>query len=297
LIQWAGNAEIAKGKKVDESERELIIRRILVALDASTHSLAALEAAAGLAANLGAELIGLFVEDENLLHLAGLPFAHEVRSPSASRRPMSSAQMEAQFRLQASQARRALAVAAERAQARWQFQTVRGQVTASVLAAALEADLLAMGRISRPLSRKSRLGSTAREASLKTKGPVLLMQQGSDLSYPVLVTYDGTAAAHQALITAAQMAKAGGDNLGVLLIGESAETIQAFKEEVASQLAVQNIAATYHWLPQATVGKLAEVIHAAEDCVLVLGGDNPLLEAEAIQDLLDETDCPVLLVR
>jgi nucleotide-binding universal stress UspA family protein len=282
---------------VDESEQELIIQRILVALDASTHSLAALEAAAGLAASLGAELIGLFVEDENLVHLAGLPFAHEVRSPSASRQRMSSDKMEAQLRLQASQARRALADAAERAQARWQFQTVRGQVTASVLAAALEADMLAMGRISRPLSRSSRLGSTAREASLKTKRPVLLMQQGSDLSYPVLVTYDGTAAAHQAMATAIQMAKAGGDILSVLLIGESAETIQALREDVASQLAGPNITATYHWLQQATVEKLAEIIHAAEDCVLVLGGENPLLEAEAIQDLLDETDCPVLLVR
>jgi len=282
---------------VDESEQEFIIRRILVDLDASTHSLAALEAAAGLAASLGAELIGLFVEDENLVHLAGLPFAHEVRSPSASRRRMSSDQMEAQLHLQASQARRAMADAAGRAQAKWRFETVRGQVTASVLAAALEADMLAMGRISRPLSRRSRLGSTAREASLRTKGPVLLMPQGSDLSYPVLVTYDGTAAARQALMTATQMAKAGGDNLSVLLIGDSAEKVQVLREAVASQLAAFNIATTYHWLPQATVEKLAEVIHAAEDCVLVLGGDNPLLEAEAIQDLLDETDCPVLLVR
>jgi hypothetical protein len=29
----------------------------------------------------------------------------------------------------------------------------------------------------------------------------------------------------------------------------------------------------------------------------VLGGDNPLLEASSIQEVLDETDCPVLLVR
>jgi nucleotide-binding universal stress UspA family protein len=43
------------------------IRRILVALDASPHSFAALEAAAHLAAHLEAELFGLYVEDENLL--------------------------------------------------------------------------------------------------------------------------------------------------------------------------------------------------------------------------------------
>ena len=282
---------------MDENNQELHIRRILVALDASTHSLAALEAAAGLAASLQAELIGLFVEDENLVHLAGLPFAHEVRSPSAVRQPMSSDKMEQELRLQASQARRALKEAAERVQAKWRFQTVRGQVTASVLNAALEADLLAMGRVSRPLSSQSRLGSTARAVSVRTKGSVLLMQQGSDLSYPVLVTYDGTPAARQALATAERMAKASGDNLTVLLLGDSAEAVSPLREEVASWLGQQNLPARYHWLPQATVENLAAMIQATDDCVLVLGGENPLLEADAIQELLDTTDCPVLLVR
>jgi nucleotide-binding universal stress UspA family protein len=282
---------------LDESNQELTIRRILVALDASTHSLAALEAAAGLAASLQAELIGLFVEDENLVHLAGLPFAHEVRSPSATRQPMSSDKMEQQFQLQASQARRALAEAAERVQARWRFQTVRGQVTASVLTAALEADLLAMGRVSRPLSRGSRLGSTARAASLRTKHSVLLMQQGSDLSYPVLVTYDGTPAGQQALATAARLAKASGDNLNVLLLGDSAEAVAPLREEVAGWLGQRNLPAKYHWLPHPTVEDLARMIQATDDCVLVLGGENSLMEAEAIQELLDTTDCPVLLVR
>ena len=53
--------------------------RILVALDASPQSEAALRAAAELAALLEAELEGLFVEDINLLHLCGLPFGREIR--------------------------------------------------------------------------------------------------------------------------------------------------------------------------------------------------------------------------
>ena len=61
-------------------------RRILVALDASPHSLAALEAAAELAASLRAELIGLFVEDANLLRVAGFPFAREFGAYTAQAR-------------------------------------------------------------------------------------------------------------------------------------------------------------------------------------------------------------------
>lgn len=282
---------------MDELNQEPTIRRILVALDASTHSLAALEAAASLAANLQAELIGLFVEDENLLHLAGLPFADEVRSPSASRRPMSSAAMEQDLRLQAAQARWALAEAAERVHARWSFRIVRGQVTASVLAAALDADLLALGRTSRPLSHRNRLGSTARAATVETKRSVLLIQHGRHLKYPVLVTYDGSPGAKQALVTAARLAQTSGDTLDVLLISASLAEGEPFQAEVSDWLSRHGLTADYHWLPPTGIERLIQLIQAARECVIVLGGESPLLEAEAIQALLDETDCPVLLVR
>ncbi len=282
---------------MNEIEQEKVIRRILVALDASTHSLAALDAAAGLAASLGAELIGLFVEDENLLHLAGLPFSREVSSSSATSQPMSTDKMEQALRLQASQARHALERAAERVRARWSFRIVRGQVTASVLTAALDADLLALGRVSRPVSRRSRLGSTARAASIEIKRSVLLMQHGSELNYPVLITYDGSPPSRQALTAAAQLAQASAADLVVLILSATEEEHQSLMGEVKERVSEYNLSTRYHRLRQATVNNLARIIKAAQDCVLVLGGDNPLLRAEAIQELLDETDCPVMLVR
>ena len=51
------------------------VRTILVALDASPGSMAALEAGARVAARLDAELVGLYVEDENLLKVGDLPIA------------------------------------------------------------------------------------------------------------------------------------------------------------------------------------------------------------------------------
>jgi K+-sensing histidine kinase KdpD len=49
---------------------ELVVKRILIALDPSRRGQSALQAAAHLAAGTGAELAGLFVEDINLLRLA-----------------------------------------------------------------------------------------------------------------------------------------------------------------------------------------------------------------------------------
>ena len=282
---------------MNENGPKLAIQRILVALDASTHSLAALNAAAEMAANLQAELIGLFVEDENLLHLAALPFVHEVRSSSAESEPMNRDRMKQELKLQASQARRAMEAAAERVNARWSFRVVRGQVTASVLAASLDADLLAMGRVSRPLARRTRLGSTARAASISTKKSVLLMPDKGDLDYPVLVTYDGSESAQQALGAAARLARSGGDKLNVLLLADTFEASEPLQIEVRDWLEARGAVAGFHWLPQATVAHLTEMVHSLESCVLVLGGEGPLVEAAAIQELLDETDCPVMLVR
>ena len=280
-----------------EKKPDFSIKRILVALDASTHSLAALKAAAELAASLHAELIGLYVEDENLLHLAGLPFAHEVRSPSATSEPIDSDKMEQDLHLQASQARYALEEAAARVNARWTFKVVRGQVTSAVLAEALKADLLAMGRVSRPLMRKSRLGSTARAASAGTRRSVLLMPHSGALNYPVLVTYDGSKAAKQALMAATRLAQASGDMLNVLLLYEAEAEAESLQKEVSEWLEDRGLTADYHGLPQATVSELARLVEAAENCVLVLGGEDQLMRAESIQELLDRTDCPVMLVR
>ena len=49
-------------------------RRIVVAIDGTPTSLAALEATGELASAWGAELVGLFVEDTNLLRMASLPY-------------------------------------------------------------------------------------------------------------------------------------------------------------------------------------------------------------------------------
>lgn len=149
---------------------EQIIRRILVALDASTDSVAALKTAASLAASLQAELVGLFVEDINLLRLAGLPFASEVQRVTGTGRVLDEAGMERDLQLQASQARRALANAAADAEATWTFRVVRGVVTTEILAAALEANLLTLGRASRPPIRRRQLGSTARAAVSQAPG-------------------------------------------------------------------------------------------------------------------------------
>ncbi len=102
-----------------------VIRRILVALDVSTHSLAALEAAVELAGRVEAEIEGLFVEDINLMRLAELPIALQLSLPTGLQRRIDAAVIEQEMRALAAEARNALETAAERTRVRWSFRVVR----------------------------------------------------------------------------------------------------------------------------------------------------------------------------
>jgi nucleotide-binding universal stress UspA family protein len=204
-----------------EPERPASIRRIVVALDASRSSFAALEAAAELAAAINAELAGLFVEDENLVRLAGLPQAREFDRISDQPRSMDTGELRRHMARQAGRARRALSQQAETRRVTWSFRTVRGHVTPEVRAAASEADLLVLG--SRGRSPGSMIGSTAREL-LREMPTLLLVAPPTGLRHgSVDVLFDGTDKGERALALASDLALSRDRPLRVLIApdGES----------------------------------------------------------------------------
>jgi hypothetical protein len=120
----------------------MTLRRIVVGLDAGPRDRTTLEAAARLAERMQAELVGLFVEDIDLLHLAGLPFAREVGYPSAALRELDVAAMERALRATAQEVRRTLAAIAGRTPLSWSFRVARGAVPTELRAAAAEGDIV-----------------------------------------------------------------------------------------------------------------------------------------------------------
>lgn len=118
------------------------VRRVIVGLDPLQQSRALLEAAAELAGEMQAELLGLFIENQDLLHFAGLPFAREVGFESATRRALDVGSMERTLRALAKEARQALEAAVGPTRVQWSFRVVRGAPAAELLAAAEESDLV-----------------------------------------------------------------------------------------------------------------------------------------------------------
>ncbi len=268
-----------------------VLKRILVALDASRASLDALSAAAALAGQLGAELGGLFVEDENLLRLEGHPFARQMRLPSGDWGPLEREAIEADLRALAARAREALEEAAAPRRLSWSFRVARGRVSLEVIAAAGDADLLVLGASGYRLTRGP--GDTARAAAARAPVSVLLLTRGAKVGAPLLAAYDGSPAGDRALELAASLADAGAGDLEVLVAAPDQVEFEALAEQARHRL--DRPEAPARW---AGGDRLGHVLRSAPpDVLLVVGADDPLL-AEGGQDrLLAEARCPVLLAR
>ncbi len=281
---------------VSQQKSELLIHRILVALDASPHSHAALEAAANVAALLDAELVGMFVEDINLLRVAQLPFVREVSFPMAEMREIDVPKMERHWRTQAAEARRQLIESANQRNVNWSFCVERGGVSDRLLAASLDTDLLAIGRLGRSLSRQMRLGSTARKVLERGKRSVLLVRTDVDLEQPVLMIFDGSDAARRALNIASALARKSG-SLRVLVWTDNHDLAQQYKGEIVDLLRDQEIEISYRRFYPADEDKLIDVLQTSDAGLLIVGIIDSHLSADTMQRLLEGLDVPLLIIR
>ena len=102
--------------------------RVILAADAGSYSVTSVDLAVAMAASAGSLLQGLFVEDEDLLRITGLPCAREITLTTATERSTSSEQMQRSLRLVASEFQRTLQRQAQALQVAWRFDTARGRV-------------------------------------------------------------------------------------------------------------------------------------------------------------------------
>jgi nucleotide-binding universal stress UspA family protein len=149
--------------------------------------------------------------------------------------------------------------------------------------------------VSRPLVRQVRLGSTALAAAVQAPCCVLLLRRGSGVRPPIVVTYDGSPAARQALRIATHLARENGNYLAVLILADTADGEYQLQAQTADWLRRQGLLIRYRRLAEASVAALTQAMLSEGKGVLVL--NSAILPPAELQELLDEVDFPVLLVR
>ena len=101
---------------------------VMLAADVSSYSVTTVNLAVEMAASANTELRCLFIEDEDLLQVTGLPCTSEINLTTGRERPTSIDQMRRSLRSVAQQFKQTLRHEAQALQIAWSFDTVRGRV-------------------------------------------------------------------------------------------------------------------------------------------------------------------------
>jgi nucleotide-binding universal stress UspA family protein len=248
-------------------------RRIVVALDASSYSLAALRAAAELAVLLNLELEGLFVEDINLLYLAGFSFTQEIGAYTS--RTLANAAVERQLRTLAQVIRQSMDRAIVKPSVRWTFQVRRGSVVNELLAAAQGADLISIGRSGHV--RRNTLGSTAQALVQQSRRPILILDKEGGLVYPLIAIYTGSATSQRVLHWLTTLAHRSRQSVRIFLvvrpdIDRTLEELESEARAILRDLPTEFITVRY--------GNLLMTLRAYNGGTLVLPAEYAELVAE-----------------
>ena len=244
-------------------------RRVLIALATARWGTGLLEAGAGLAAAVGARLEGLFVEDADLVHLAGLPFARELSAITGAWHGLATEEVERTLRLEAAKLERLLANAAERARVPWSFATTRGRLIAVAAAREAEFTMLAGRSVyAAPEERRSGRGSLA-------------------------VMFDGSPGSFRALELAGRLADALGRELHVLVSDRASAAAAA---DARARLAARGRGDVAVAL-RAGEAALAEALRAARSEFVIQAVPDVGQSLPALAGLLARLSCPLLIMR
>lgn len=267
------------------------IRRILVAIDAAPASVSTLETAANLAAALNAELHGIYVEDINLLRLAGLPFAREFAWSSATELHLDYQRMERVLRGRSSHARQAVLSISNRLKVQGSLQVARGHVVQELLQAAGDVDLLILGK-----GGTKRMGSVALRVAQEAPCSVLLLTpQG--LSHPqvFMVDFKGRSGDENPLFLAARLARLLHGRLIITLSGSTSTDIELLQKQASKLLGEDPRLMTYQPVKTSDAGYYERLIRVEQVSLAVCGATEE--ELADLDTRLAALECSLLITR
>ena len=120
--------------------------KVVVTVDVESSLSQTLELAIALAIASKSELHCLFIEDQDLLQVASLPFAHEVMLAGGQSRILDNQQLLRSFNAGSRYFRHSLAQQAEKSSLSWTYSKVRGRRRSMELAESAEAEFLIIGQ-------------------------------------------------------------------------------------------------------------------------------------------------------
>jgi len=253
-------------------KREAKVLQVLLALDAASHNIDALETAISLASQLRAELIGLLIEDVQLLRSAKLPFAREIAAESGEERQITTDYIERALHAWSTEVQSQLAKEAQKANIKCTFRTVHNRRIETLLSETGESNLLII--------------SHARHQLVAPIGK-------SDVVY---LLFDGSTEAHHGVAIASDMALRG---LKHVVLIDSCHGEEEYSAKSAADWLIRH---GVHVLIQKLQGdpekSLPPLLKKYPAALLLVPAHFPSQQApDTLVKLQNKLSCPVVIVR
>jgi hypothetical protein len=271
-----------------------VVGRVVVPLDAASEHGAAIETAARLAHRWHARLHGVFVEDEDLMRLARLPFARQISLGFGIER-LTADHLRRELHAFAAAAQRELALAARRHAVEWSFE-IAPETAGNAAFAVTERDLLVAGSLTRPIGPHFRVECRWWHMPHREAVSFLLVRREWEASGAVAaLLHDREPGAERVLATAAHCAEAAG---GVLTVTCPAALAGAagFEDWLAERLAPYAVRVQIELAPDEPEALLEHL--AKLDCqLLALGSESIEARPDQLRKLAARANCGILIVR
>jgi nucleotide-binding universal stress UspA family protein len=268
------------------------IERVVVPLDAASESLTAIDTAARLAAHAKAPLHGVFVEDEDLLHVASLPFARQF-TLGAHPEKLTTEHLELHLRVAAERARKEFFAAAKRHGVTGSFEIVRG-ASESALTGASEHDLVVACALTRPIAGHFRLECRWWSSLEAMPGPFLLARHAWSASGSVVMLLrDRSDASARLLEAAAQIAQSADRMLKVIC--PPAIAGEEFEKWIADRLAGHPVRLQIEITP-AEPAALHQRIGELDCRLLAIEAGSTEGRGDRLREFVERCGCDILMV-
>ena len=271
-------------------------RRVLVGMGGCDIPDRMMRVAGELAAAMNAELYGLFVEEEYLLDLSGLPFAKTVGTSGQAPRALTEQLMTDALRRQANLFRRSLSDIAKKANLGWTFGRARGSAAAELLSAARKQDFVVLQATSTIFTVKDMI-IAGRTVAAEATGIVICGQRRQPASGPVVAIDDGDETGLQTLRIAKRIATTSDAPISLLVIARSDDEASRIEARAVEMLKdVKQL--KFHRLTSWGADELKLALQDLRPAFVVadLEGE-PFTDDETASAVIRAAGAPVLLIR
>lgn len=265
--------------------------RVVVWLDPTAPQEASLQVLAPLGAD--AEILGLFVEDLDLLDLSRLSVAREITFDGPAAQELSQDRTEQQFRAHGARMRSMFEAAARKIAARHSFRVARGVLRTELLKLAADYDTLVLSHSRRQFG--PRLTIRAQLGELLVGGPrtLVFVQERWSTGQRIVAMFDGSPASEVALSLAATVAQSEHLGLSVWLPEDQADELK----EHAVEMLAESMTYSLRAVATRDIGALVRAANSENARVIIVPAADPAETRDLVAGLLDRANCSVIVAR